>query len=103
MVEDFAELRGITKDNRGICNWEYTGEYETNSKGYMKKTEWKTDCGKTAYCTRNNKIGAVFKRYYSQHVPVGQRFLTNCPYCGNELNLVNPYDDGETWRKTINI
>ena len=86
---------------RGYCNWEYTGEYETNNKGVIKKTEWTTDCGKTAYWTRDNKIGEVFKRYKNQSVPVGQRFPTNCPYCGNELNLVNPYDDGETWRKSI--
>lgn len=22
-----------------------------------------------------------------------------CPNCGNQINGVNPYDDGETWRK----
>lgn len=84
---------------RGYCNWEYTGEYETDSRGAVKKTEWKTDCGKTAYWTRNNKVGELLRG--TKSVPAGQRFPTNCPYCGNELNLVNPYDDGETWRKSI--
>lgn len=41
---------------RGYCNWEYTGEYDTDKNGYVKKTEWKTDCGEIAYWTRNNKI-----------------------------------------------
>lgn len=87
----------ITQES-GYCNWEYTGEYECNKKGYMKKTEWKTDCGKIAYWTRDNKIGELFKQYENQSVIGGERFLVNCPYCGNELNLVNPYDDGETQR-----
>lgn len=86
---------------RGYCNWEYTGEYETNKNGSMKKTEWKTDCGKMVYWTRENKIGELFKRYHRESVPMGQRFSTNCPFCGNELNLVNPYDDGETRRIKI--
>ena len=91
----------MVMDERGYCNWEYTGEYETDKKGVVKKTEWITDCGQTVYWTRHNKIGDVFKCYKNQSVPVGQRFPTNCPFCKNELNLVNPYDDGETWRKSF--
>jgi len=85
---------------RGYCNWEYTGEYETNKSGCIKKTEWRTDCGKVVHWTRDNQIGEVFKRYKNQTVSMGQRFIVNCPFCGEELNLVNPYDDGETWRKS---
>lgn len=100
MITDMGEMTAIqTNDDRGYCNWEYTGEYETNQVGQVKRTEWKTDCGKLAYWTRDNKIGKIFKQYAHQSVPVGERFYVNCPYCNNELNLVNPYDDGETWRK----
>ena len=91
----------MVTNERGYCNWEYTGEYETNKSGQIKKTEWNTDCGENVYWTRGNKIGSLFKSYYQQTVPMGQRFDLNCPFCGNELNLVNPYDDGETWRKKI--
>lgn len=84
---------------RCYCNWEYTGEYATDKCGRVKKTEWKTDCGKLVNWTRDNAIGKLFKDYDNQVVPLGERFYVNCPYCGNELNLVNPYDDGETWRK----
>ena len=83
----------------GYCNWEYTGDYDTNKKGSIKRTEWNTDCGRTVNWTRDNKIGKLFKDYHNQSVPNGERFYVNCPFCNNELNLVNPYDDGETWRK----
>lgn len=81
---------------RGYCNWEYTGEYDTDKRGSIKKAGYQTDCGRNVYWTRNNKTGELFKAYKSQSVPVGSRFPLNCPYCGNELNVVNPYDDGET-------
>ena len=89
------------KDTRSYCNWEYTGEYDTNRTGYVNKTKWKTDCDRVVNWTRDNKIGKLFKQYGLQSVPSGERFRLNCPFCGNELNLVNPYDDGETCRKMI--
>lgn len=44
----------MVTNERGYCNWEYTGEYETNKKGVVKKTEWITDCGETVYWTYEN-------------------------------------------------
>ena len=65
----------MVRDTRGYCNWEYTGEYETNKSGAIQKTEWTTDCGKTVYWTRDNRIGKLFKTYYNQRVPMGQHFV----------------------------
>lgn len=45
------------------CNWEYTGEYDTNKRGAIKMAMYKTDCGKEVKWTRDNKIGQLFKDY----------------------------------------
>jgi len=83
-----------------ICNWEYTGDYETDKNGYLKAWYWKPDCiVGTVKETRHNSMGQLLKTYRHQSVPAGSRFNVKCPYCYRELNLVNPYDDGETCRK----
>jgi len=81
-----------------VCNWEYTGEADYKAGGYLKKAELKTDCGKTVWWTRDNRIGMLFKQYGLQCVPQGKDFYVTCPYCGKVLNIYNPFDDGETWR-----
>lgn len=89
----------MVDNGRGYCNWEYTGEYDTDKNGRAKSAELTTDCGRTVIWTRHNKIGELFKYYNRQSVPMGERFPVDCPFCRNELNIVNPFDDGETWRK----
>ena len=81
------------------CNWEYTGEYDTNKKGVVNMAMYKTDCGKEVKWTRDNKIGQLFKDYWNQAIPDYMDFYVKCPYCGKVLNVYNPYDDGETWRQ----
>jgi hypothetical protein len=81
------------------CNWQYTGEFDCNKDGTVKSAIYKTDCGKTVKWTRDNKTGVLFKKYNNQRVPQGTDFYVKCPYCGNVLNIYNPYDDGETWRE----
>lgn len=81
------------------CNWEYSGEYETNTQGSIKRALYRTDCGKEVIWTRNNKIGRLFKNYNNQFVPQHMDFYVKCPYCHRILNIYNPYDDGETWRE----
>jgi len=79
------------------CNWTFTGEYDCNKQGAVKSVEYETDCGKLVTWTRDNKINGLFKSY-KQPFEQG-KFNVKCPYCGALLNLYNPYDDGETWRK----
>lgn len=81
------------------CNWEYTGEYDTNKQGSVKMAVYKTDCGKEVKWTRDNRISKLFKNYNKQRVPQGMDFYVTCPFCGKVLNIYNPYDDGETWRE----
>jgi hypothetical protein len=82
------------------CNWTYTGEFDYRSSGsYIKSAQLETDCGETVTWTRDNKIGKLFQQYERQVVPMGMDFYIECPYCHKILNIVNPFDDGETWRK----
>ena len=81
------------------CNWEYTGEYDTNKQGAVKMAMYNTDCGKEVKWTRDNKIGQLFKDYWKQVIPDDMDFYVRCPYCNKVLNIYNPYDDGETWRE----
>lgn len=84
---------------RPRCNWEYTGEYDTDKRGKVKMGMYKTDCGKTVKWTRDNKIGQLFKDYGNQVIPQDMDFYVECPYCGKVLNIYNPYDNRETWRE----
>ena len=81
------------------CNWEYSGEYDTNTQGAIKTAFYRTDCGKEVVWTRNNKIGRLFENYNNQSVPQHTDFYVKCPYCHRILNIYNPYDNGETWRE----
>lgn len=82
------------KEQERHCNWTYTGEFEVNKQGAIKKAEYETDCGKTVYWTRTNNIGRLFKKYEEPYIQ-GQ-FNVMCPHCNRILNIFNPYDDGET-------
>ena len=51
--------------------------------------------------TRNDKklwspYQASLESRYQDQAPASR---SKCPACGNYINGVNPYDDGETWRK----
>lgn len=77
------------------CNWEFR-ECSTPK----QKWELKRDCeGETITITRGS--GKNWRAYELslQSRYQGQPPLGECPKCGKYVNGVNPYDDGETWRR----
>ncbi len=76
------------------CNWTFID--------FIEKDKWniKRDCDNTPMIlirgdSRNWK---AYKHSLDPYVRVPSQY-SKCPNCGKYINGVNPYDDGETWRK----
>lgn len=52
------------------------------------------------YVDLHNMVGkSRHKASLQPHLQGTQPAGANCPNCGKQVNGVNPYDDGETWRR----
>lgn len=76
------------------CNWTFVECLTLKEKWLVPR-----DCSEPITLTRGSSKN--WKAYalsleprYQGHPPLG-----GCPNCGKYVNGVNPYDDGETWRK----
>lgn len=78
------------------CNWSF-------DECLTPKTRWlvKRDCDGEISLSRGS--GNNWKAYESslESRPVGHppSVGSKCPNCGKFINGVNPYDDGQTWRR----
>lgn len=80
------------------CNWSFDE--------FVDKGKWliKRDCEDTL-TVLNRGDGKDWKAYKASLQPQSQARYdyplpgAQCPNCQKEINGVNPYDDGETWRK----
>ena len=81
-------------DKTQWCNWSF-------DECLTPKTRWlvRRDCGDEIKLSRGS--GKNWKAYELSLQPryQGRPPLGKCPNCGKCINGVNPYDDGETWRK----
>lgn len=86
----------MSKDKE-YCNWEFIECLTPKNKWSLKR-----DC-KTEMETISRGSGKNWKAYESslEPRPLGHppSVGAKCPSCGKYVNGVNPYDDGETWRK----
>ena len=77
------------------CNWSFD-EFISNNKWLVKR-----DCSPEMTLSRGDSRN--WKAYMASLQPryTGQLPLdsSNCPNCLKFVNGVNPYDNGETWRK----
>ena len=87
------------------CNWTFWGCLKQSLQWTVGR-----DCeggndedGKTITLTRGDSrnwraysasLKSQVQTRFPQPLPGAQ-----CPNCGKEINGVNPYDDGETWRR----
>jgi len=80
------------------CNWSF-GECLIPSEKWLVAR----DCGDEIELRRGDSRN--WKAYKASLTPQVQarypyaRPGARCPNCNKEINGVNPYDDGETWRK----
>lgn len=75
------------------CNWSFDE--------FVRKGKWlvKRDCSDQITLTRgDSRNWLAYAKSLKPH-PQGTTPGAKCPNCGREVNGVNPYDDGETWRK----
>ena len=76
------------------CNWSFDE--------FVDKGKWlvKRDCeDKLIPLNRgDSRNWRAYKRSLEPHRQ-GTTPQAYCPNCGKNINGVNPYDDGETWRK----
>jgi len=86
-------------DEVKYCNWSFEECLVPNNKWLVKR-----DCEDNSIeLSRGDSKN--WKAYKASLKPqVQTRFPeplpdAKCPNCGEEINGVNPYDDGETWRK----
>jgi len=79
------------------CNWSFDECLVPSNKWLVTR-----DCGDEIELRRGDSKN--WKAYKSSLQPQAQtrypqsRPGAKCPNCGKEINGVNPYDDGETWR-----
>ena len=80
------------------CNWSFDECLIPSNKWLVKR-----DCSDEIELRRGDSrnweaykasLEPQVQTRYAQPRPEAQ-----CPNCGKEINGVNPYDDGETWRK----
>lgn len=79
--------------NTQWCNWSFDE--------FISKNKWqvKRDCGDEIVLSRGDSRN--WKAYAASLQPHPQFTVHvngKCPNCGKQVNGVNPYDDGETWR-----
>ena len=78
------------------CNWSFEEVLKTSNKWLVKR-----DCGDEIELTRGDSRN--WKAYKATLIPRPQitppTDSSKCPNCGKYINGVNPYDDGETWRR----
>lgn len=81
--------------NTEWCNWTFEECLEPSNKWLVKR-----DCGNEIELRRGDSRN--WKAYKKSLEPryQGQPQEAYCPNCRKEINDVNPYDDGETWRKS---
>ena len=90
----------MTYNNQDLtyCNWEFE-EFVSPGKWLIKR-----DCD-DKLMPLNRGDSRNWKSYKSSLMPqVQTRYPqplpgAQCPGCGKQVNGVNPYDNGETWRK----
>lgn len=77
------------------CNWSFDELLKPPSKWLVKR-----DCEDVAITLSRNG-GKNWTAYAKSLEPRYQDQPQNalCPNCHKEINGVNPYDDGKTWRK----
>lgn len=85
----------MTLNEPKYCNWEFLECLRPHQKWVLKR-----DCDeKETTITRGS--GIKWARYAMSLEPtfVGTEPKGICPTCRKFVNGVNPYDNGETWRK----
>jgi hypothetical protein len=81
------------------CNWSFNACLKTSRKWLVKR-----DCEDNSI-ELSRGDSRHWKAYKASLQPqVQQRYPypipgAQCPNCGKQVNGVNPFDDGETWRK----
>lgn len=77
------------------CNWSFDE--------FISKGKWlvRRDCGDEITLTRGDSRNWLAYKSSLQPRPqfTPPSIGSKCPSCGKYINGVNPYDDGETWRK----
>ena len=87
----------LSDETLEYCNWSFD-EFVDSGKWLVKR-----DCQKDMF-QLNRGDNRNWKSYKASLQPrLQQRYPSRipgaqCPNCGKEVNGVNPYDDGETWR-----
>lgn len=89
-----------TKPNEELeyCNWSFE-EFVSNGKWLVKR-----DC-QDSPVQLNRGDNRNWRAYKASLQPQTQQRYpyprpgAQCPTCGREVNGVNSYDDGETWRR----
>ena len=88
----------MTDNELQYCNWSFDECLVPSNKWLVKR-----DCSDEIELRRGDSknwraykasLQPQFQTRYAQPRPGAQ-----CPNCGKEINVVNPYDDGETWRR----
>lgn len=86
----------MRSDNAEWCNWSFDECLVPNTKWLVHR-----DCGDEIELRRGDSRN--WKAYKASLEPRPQFTppldASKCPNCGKYVNGVNPYDDGETWRK----
>jgi len=76
------------------CNWSF-------EECLVKSTKWLVvrDCdGEITLASGDGRNWKAYKKSLEPRYQ-GEPQEAYCPNCHKEINGVNPYDDGETWRK----
>lgn len=78
------------------CNWSFNECLKPSNKWLVKR-----DCSDTMTLTRGDSKNWLAHKASLKSVYVGNPPPpdSKCPKCYKYVNGVNPYDDGETWRK----
>lgn len=92
MSGDFVEIK--------YCNWTFAECLKPSQKWLVYR-----DCTDETELILSRGSSKHWRAYTASLQPqIQQRYAyarpgAQCPNCGREINGVNPYDDGETWRK----
>lgn len=86
----------MNRNNIEYCNWTFNECLEPSEKWLVTK-----DCGAEITLRRgDSKDWQAYKKSLEPHsIAAPPADSSKCPNCGKYINGVNPYDDGETWRK----
>jgi len=94
------------------CNWTFWEVITKSNKwGIQRDCDDKPIVSLDGYGLLHESVTAILLRGYSRNWRAYKAALephgtgeppsdrSKCPHCGRYVNGVNPYDDGETWRK----